>query len=114
MRDFEKQDAADSFNQDIHSKVIRAGRRTYFFDVKSTRNNEMYLVITESKKRIEDDGNSFYEKHKIFLYHEDIENFRDALDEVSEFISIHQPEIPQKRFADSDESAESEKGDKSV
>jgi hypothetical protein len=114
MREYEKQDAADSFNQDIHSKVIRAGRRTYFFDVKNTRNNEMYLVITESKKRIEDDGNSFYEKHKIFLYHEDIENFREAFDEVSAFISTHQPEIPQKRFTDPDEFIESDKGGKSV
>ena len=111
MRDFEKHDASDSFNQDIHSKVIRAGRRTYFFDVKSTRNNEMYLVITESKKKMEDDGNSFYEKHKIFLYHEDIENFKDALDEVSEFISTRQPEIPQKRFNDHDDSGTLEKTD---
>ena len=111
MRESEKHDAADSFNQDIHSKVIRAGRRTYFFDVKSTRNSEMYLVITESKKRIEDDGNSFYEKHKIFLYREDIENFRDALEEVSGFISEHQPEIPEKKFSDEDDFALPDKAD---
>ena len=112
MRDFEKHDAADSFNQDIHSKVIRAGRRTYFFDVKSTRNNEMYLVITESKKRMEDDGNSFYEKHKIFLYQEDIENFRDALDEVYDFISTNQPELPPKRFIEPEDFVVPDKEDK--
>ena len=112
MRDYEKHDAGDSFNQDIHSKVIRAGKRTYFFDVKSTRNNEMYMVITESKKRIEEDGNSFYEKHKIFLYREDIENFRDALGEVSEYIALHQPEIPHKRFSEYEENNLTGKDDK--
>jgi hypothetical protein len=71
---------------EIFSKVIRAGKRTYFFDVKSTRGNDLYLTITESKKRFHDDGDSFYEKHKIFLYKEDFdkfgEGFKEALTEI--------------------------------
>jgi len=84
------------FNQEIHSKVVRAGKRTYFFDVKSTRNEEFYLTITESKKRFEDDGNFHYEKHKIFLYREDFEKFTGCLQEIIEFINNNQSEI----FAD--------------
>jgi hypothetical protein len=71
---------------EIYSKVIRAGKRTYFFDVKSTRGNDLYLTITESKKRFNDSGDSFYEKHKLFLYKEDfdkfLEGFQDALDHI--------------------------------
>ncbi len=96
MTDLEKHEMADDagggFSQDVRSKVIRAGKRTYFFDVKRTRNGEMYLIITESRKRVEDDGNFFYEKHKIFLYPEDFENFSSALEEVSGFIRENQPE----------------------
>jgi hypothetical protein len=96
MKDFEKSekgtdDYAGSFNQDVLSKVIRAGKRTYFFDVKSTRNKELYLIITESKKKMENDGNFTYEKHKIFLYQEDFEHFSDTLKEIQEFINANQP-----------------------
>jgi hypothetical protein len=73
----------DNYEKDeIYSKVVRAGKRTYFFDVKSTRGNDLYLTITESKKRIKDDGDSFYEKHKIFLYKEDFDKFTDGLDDA--------------------------------
>lgn len=75
------------FNQEIHSKVVRAGKRTYFFDVKSTRNEEFYLTITESKKKFEDNGNFHYEKHKIFLYNEDFQKFTECLQEVIDFIN---------------------------
>ncbi len=81
------------FNQEIHSKVVRAGKRTYFFDVKSTRNEEFYLTITESKKRFEDNGNFHYEKHKIFLYREDFEKFTECLQEIIEYINNNQGEI---------------------
>lgn len=77
--------------QEIHSKVIRAGKRTYFFDVKSTRKNEYYLTITESKKRTNEGGKLSYEKHKIFLYKEDFEKFADSLNEVLDFIKTNQP-----------------------
>lgn len=80
------------FRQEIHSKVIRAGKRTYFFDVKSTRNNEYYLTITESKKRFEDNGKFHYEKHKIFLYKEDFEKFKESLEEIIDYIQNKQPE----------------------
>ena len=80
------------FQQEIHSKVVRAGKRTYFFDVKSTRNDEYYLTITESKKRYGDNGKYSYEKHKIFLYKEDFSKFADSLQEVVDYIREKQPE----------------------
>ena len=63
---------------EIYSEKVKAGKRTYFFDVKSTRSNDYYLTITESKKRFKEDGFT-YEKHKIFLYKEDFNKFLDAL-----------------------------------
>ncbi len=84
--------AEDSFKQEIHSKVIRAGKRTYFFDVKSTRNDEYYLTITESKRKYVDNGNFQYEKHKIFLYKEDFGKFVDSLEKVIAYIREKQPE----------------------
>jgi hypothetical protein len=83
---------ASKFKQEIHSKVIRAGKRTYFFDVKSTRSNEYYLTITESKKRFGENGKFTYEKHKIFLYQEDFEKFVDSMNEVVDYIHENQPE----------------------
>ena len=98
MTDLEKHDMrgdqGSNFNQDIQSKVIRAGKRTYFFDVKQTRGNEMYLIITESKKKFENDGNFSYEKHKIFLYQEDFENFSEAMMEMFEYIKANQVDRP--------------------
>jgi Protein of unknown function (DUF3276) len=70
---------------EIYSKRVRAGKRTYFFDVKSTRGNDYYLTITESKRRYRDDGFS-YEKHKIFLYKEDFEKFVEALRETVDHV----------------------------
>lgn len=79
---------------DIHSNVVRAGKRTYFFDVKATRSNELYLTITESKKRFnQQSGRFFYEKHKLFLYQEDFEKFMDALKESFDAVDSLQGEI---------------------
>ncbi|MBS1950399.1 MAG: hypothetical protein OJF59_000323 [Cytophagales bacterium] len=65
---------------EIYSEKVKAGKRTYFFDVKSTRANDFYVTITESKKRFNQDGEGFtYEKHKIFLYKEDFHKFMEAL-----------------------------------
>lgn len=89
----EMRESESKFNQEIHSKVVRAGKRTYFFDVKSTRNEEFYLTITESKKRFEDDGNFHYEKHKIFLYREDFGKFTECLQEIIDYINNNQDEI---------------------
>jgi len=77
--------------EDIFSEVVRAGRRTYFFDVKATRKNEYYLTVTESKKRFNREGDFFYEKHKIFLYKEDFDKFSDALVSTLDFIKDKQP-----------------------
>ncbi|MDJ1471306.1 DUF3276 family protein [Cytophagaceae bacterium DM2B3-1] len=70
---------------ELYSKRVRAGKRTYFFDVKSTRGNDYYLTITESKRRFRDDG-FVYEKHKIFLYKEDFDKFIEALKEVVDHV----------------------------
>lgn len=76
-----------SEREEIYSRPVRAGKRTYFFDVKSTRGDDLYLTITESKKRFKDDGTFFYEKHKIFLYKEDFEKFLDGLNDAVGFIT---------------------------
>lgn len=72
--------------EEIFTKVVRAGKRTYFFDVKATRKEDYYLTITESKKRIGKEGKAFYEKHKIFLYKEDFDKFIDGLKGAVDFI----------------------------
>ena len=72
--------------EEIYSKTVRAGKRTYFFDVRATRNDDYYLTITESKKFFNEDGTSHYKKHKIFLYKEDFEKFQDAFTETLDFI----------------------------
>lgn len=68
-------------NDEIYSKAVRAGKRTYFFDIKATKGNDLYLTITESKKSIEN-GKEIFQKHKIFLYKEDFEKFQEGLTEV--------------------------------
>lgn len=72
--------------EEIFSKVMRAGRRTYFFDVRSTKAGDFYLTITESKKFTNDDGSYHYKKHKIYLYKEDFSEFKDTLDEMINYI----------------------------
>ena len=72
--------------EEIFSKTVRAGRRTYFFDVRSTRADDYYLTITESKRDFNEDGTPFYKKHKIYLYKEDFTKFKEALDEVSKYV----------------------------
>lgn len=76
--------------QEVHSTVVRAGKRTYFFDVKATKNNDLYLTITESKKSFLD-GTPSFQKHKIFLYKEDFEDFRTVLNEsIDKIIELKQ------------------------
>jgi len=72
------EDNKSNGREEIYSSKVKAGKRTYFFDVKSTRSNDYYLTITESKKRFKEDGFT-YEKHKIFLYKEDFNKFMEAL-----------------------------------
>jgi hypothetical protein len=71
---------------EIFSKVLRAGRRTYFFDVRSTKADDYYITITESKKFTEEDGSFHFKKHKIYLYKEDFQAFRDIMDEMMGFV----------------------------
>ena len=90
--------------EEIFSRVVRAGKRTYFFDVKSTVGEEFYLTITESKRRFNNEqGKFFYEKHKLFLYREDFEKFSLGLSDAMDFIRTgkapERPEIEQEEIA---------------
>jgi hypothetical protein len=89
MGDFENRE-----REEVYSKKVRAGKRTYFFDVKATRSNDYYVTITESKKRLED---GVFIKHKIFLYKEDFEKFAEGLKDTVEYIKDHQ-EVVEKRY----------------
>lgn len=75
-----------SENEEVFSRVLRAGRRTYFFDVRSTLAGDYYLTITESKKFTEDNGLCHYKKHKIYLYKEDFESFKEILEQITLFV----------------------------
>src|SRR2546423_15231730 len=97
-------DMSDRNNQpreEVFSKSVRAGKRTYFFDVKSTKSNDYFLTITESKKRIGDDGSPFYEKHKIFLYREDFDKFLEGYNEA--VAKVHELKVNAPDITPSDE-----------
>jgi len=97
---------------EIYSKVLRAGRRTYFFDVRATKANDFYLTITESKKHENANGEAFYKKHKIYLYKEDFERFRELMDDATDYIinakgqevisERHNPEFKRENGHDDD------------
>ena len=72
----------------IYTKTVRAGKRTYFFDMKRTRNEDYYLTITESKRKVDMEGSQNFEKHKVFLYKEDFEKFSEGLNEVINYIKV--------------------------
>ena len=97
MEELEKKEQGQ-VREEIFSRTVRAGKRTYFFDVKATRAEEHYLTITESKRRFNNDsGKFFYEKHKLFLYKEDFEKFANGLNAAIEFIQTgvvpEEPEV---------------------
>jgi len=108
--------------EDIFSKVLRAGRRTYFFDVRSTKADDYYLTITESKKFTNDDGSFHYKKHKIYIYKEDFSEFKDILTEMTDYIinekgdevisERHQKDF--KKEHETDDTAESDDNAKST
>ncbi|HAH55354.1 MAG TPA: DNA-binding protein [Flavobacterium sp.] len=79
-------------NEEIFSKVLRAGRRTYFFDVRATKADDYYITITESKKFTEADGSYHFKKHKIYLYKEDFAAFAEILDEMTTYVLNHKGE----------------------
>ena len=100
----------------IYSKALRAGRRTYFFDVRSTKAGDYYLTVTESKKFTEDDGTFHFKKHKIYLYKEDFNEFKSILDEMTDYIILEKgeeviSEKHQKDFKKEDENVEDEKNE---
>mgnify|MGYP001312858400 CR=1 FL=1 len=109
--------------EEIFSKAVRAGRRTYFFDVRSTRAGDYYLTMTESKRDFNEDGTPFYRKHKIYLYKEDFVNFKEALAELTDYIikekgeeiiSLNKTEIKEKKVAEKEkEEAETQTEDTS-
>ncbi len=90
--DFDKRDD-ERVDNEIFSRPVKAGKRTYFFDVKATRENDYYLTITESKRRVDKDGKFTYDKHKIFLYKEDFDKFAEGLQEVIGYIKKNAPEM---------------------
>ncbi len=102
--------------EEIFSKALRAGRRTYFFDVRETKANDYYLTITESKKFTNDDGSFHYKKHKIYLYKEDFKNFKAFLEETMNYIikkkgeevisERHQKDYKPPKKNDDDESSD--------
>ncbi len=92
----------------IYSQVIRAGKRTYFLDVKATRNDDYYLTITESKKRFKRNGKRFFEKHKVFLYKEDFDKFTENLEDVISFIKNAKGDELQQENQPKEESSQDE------
>ncbi|MBS1647071.1 MAG: PUR family DNA/RNA-binding protein [Bacteroidetes bacterium] len=89
------QDDAIKNEDGLYSKSVRAGKRTYFFDVRATRAGDCYLTITESKKRFLEDGKFVFEKHKIFLYKEDFEKFTESFNDAINFIKKNAPATPE-------------------
>jgi hypothetical protein len=87
-------DGIEKEKDEIFGRAVRAGRRTYFFDVKSTKGGDYYITVTESKKRFVEDGKFVYDKHKIFLYKEDFEKFLVTLNEAVDFVKAEQPFDP--------------------
>lgn len=88
QRDFDNEGG-----EEVYSKVVRAGRRTYFFDVKATRGDDYFITITESRKKQGKDGAFFFDKHKIYLYKEDFSKFGEGFSEVVDFIKRTKPEF---------------------
>ena len=86
FEDYDNAGYQERNGDDVYSKPVRAGKRTYFFDVKATKGNDYYLTITESKRRVERDGRYVYDKHKIFIYKEVFDKFADGLQEVVNYI----------------------------
>lgn len=102
MGDFDNKE-----REEVFSKKVRAGKRTYFFDVKATRSNDYYVTVTESKKRLED---GVFIKHKIFLYKEDFEKFAEGLKETIDYIKANQ-EVVEKRYEYTENYNEQSKSD---
>ncbi|WP_395050831.1 PUR family DNA/RNA-binding protein [Flavobacterium sp.] len=99
--------------EEIFSKVLRAGRRTYFFDVRATKADDYYITITESKKFTEADGSFHFKKHKIYLYKEDFAAFTEILEEMTSYVLNHKGEevISERHQKDFKKEYDSEKSE---
>lgn len=91
MLDYQK--TGENYDDPNYTKAIKAGRRTYFFDVKATRGDDLYITITESRKRTAPDGNVMYDRRTMFLYKEDFEKFENGLKDAIDFIKQSKPEL---------------------
>lgn len=78
--------------EEVYSKKVKAGRRTYFFDIKQTKGDEYYITITESRKKTNSDGSLSYDKSKVYLYKEDMIKFSNGLEDVVKYIKDNRPE----------------------
>ncbi len=100
-------DDSTNFRENVFTSSVRAGKRTYYFDVKETKNGEKYITVTERKRRYNEDGSYKVEKHKIFLYKEDFDKFADALDDVIEYVETGK--MPEKtEYFDEKEKSETD------
>ena len=102
--------------KDIFSKKVKAGRRTYFFDVRETKASDYYMTLTESVRDFNEDGAPTYRKHKIYLYKEDFASFKDAFEEVSNYIISEKGEeiISDKKFKKREEKPAEKKEESST
>lgn len=91
--DFAPRRDHDDFGEQIYTKAVRAGKRTYFFDVKATRANDYFITITESRKKINPDGSASFSRHQVYLYKEDFGKFMDGISEMIDYIKEHKPEF---------------------
>ena len=114
-------DYGNENREELYSVRVRAGKRTYFFDVKETRGKDLYMTITESKRNFDNDGNIHYQKHKLFLYREDFEKFEDgfidATDKIKELMATgeyHDPISERKASVESSEAKSEETSDSST
>ena len=90
--DFLSRHDGDDRGEQICSKAVRAGKRTYFIDVKATRGDDYYITITESRKKINHDGSATFSRNQIYLYKEDFAKFAEGLSEMVDFVKEHKPE----------------------
>jgi hypothetical protein len=102
--------------EEIFSKILRAGRRTYFFDVRATKADDYYITITESKKFTEEDGSFHFKKHKIYLYKEDFAAFTEILGDMTSYVLNHKGEevISERHQKDFKKEYSSENSDEEV
>lgn len=90
--DYHSRHEGEDFGEQICSKVVKAGKRTYFIDVKATRADDYYLTITESRKKINPDGSASFSRHQIYLYKEDFAKVMDGISKMVNFVKEHKPE----------------------